>query len=88
LLHIGGKAGPIKWDVAQYKNRNVSVGNAKLAPLGSTFTDLLLKCSAATKIPPKVPLTDKSVHLDLGLLITLTFAPAILVAMLTYECHW
>ena len=36
LLHVGGKVGAVKWDVAQYKNKDVAAGaNAKLAPLGS-----------------------------------------------------
>ena len=48
LLHIGGKAGPIKWDVAQYKNRNVAVGNAKLAPLGSMLIGTRARGSTQT----------------------------------------
>ena len=36
LLHVGGKVGTVKWDVAQYKNKDaVSGDNAKFAPLGS-----------------------------------------------------
>jgi hypothetical protein len=36
VLHVGGKAGAIKWDVAQYKNKDANAGsNAKFAPLGS-----------------------------------------------------
>ena len=36
LLYVGGKAGAIKWDVAQYKNEDSDAGdNAKFAPLGS-----------------------------------------------------
>jgi hypothetical protein len=49
--------------------------------LGVALTDFFLKCSAETKIPPKVLLTERSVHLALGLLITLTFISAILAAM-------
>jgi hypothetical protein len=39
LIHVGGKAGAIKWDVAQYKNKGALASadddNAKFAPLGS-----------------------------------------------------
>ena len=36
LIHVGGKANGIKWDVAQYKNKDAVAGsNAKFAPLGS-----------------------------------------------------
>ena len=39
LIHVGGKAGAIKWDVAQYKNKDALASdgknNAKFAPLGS-----------------------------------------------------
>ncbi len=36
LLHVGGKVGTVKWDVAQYKNKDAVPGdNAKFAPLGS-----------------------------------------------------
>jgi hypothetical protein len=40
LLHVGGKVGTVKWDVAQYKNKDlVSGGNAK-------FALSTLKCTA------------------------------------------
>jgi hypothetical protein len=36
LLHVGGKVGAVKWDVAQYKNKDAAAAhNAKFAPLGS-----------------------------------------------------
>lgn len=39
LVHVGGKVGGVKWDVAQYKNEDARASsgsnNAKFAPLGS-----------------------------------------------------
>ena len=35
LIHVGGKAGDFKWDVAQLKNDTVTASNHRFAPLGS-----------------------------------------------------
>lgn len=38
LIHVGGKAGVVKWDVVQYKSKDLGkddAQNAKFAPLGS-----------------------------------------------------
>jgi hypothetical protein len=36
LYYLPGKVGTVKWDVAQYKNKDAAAGlNAKFAPLGS-----------------------------------------------------
>ncbi|VVH51013.1 hypothetical protein BPUTSESOX_1778 [uncultured Gammaproteobacteria bacterium] len=49
LLHVGGKVGTVKWDVAQYKNKDlVSGDNAKFAPLGSMLVGTKARGITAT----------------------------------------
>jgi hypothetical protein len=49
VLHVGGKAGAIKWDVAQYKNKDAAAGsNAKFAPLGSMLVGVRARGVTAT----------------------------------------
>jgi hypothetical protein len=49
LLHVGGKVGAVKWDVAQYKNKDAAAGsNAKFAPLGSMLVGVKARGVTAT----------------------------------------
>jgi hypothetical protein len=49
LLHIGGKVGTVKWDVAQYKNKDAAAGsNAKFSPLGSMLVGTKARGITAT----------------------------------------
>ncbi|MDC9715473.1 MAG: hypothetical protein PSN36_06645 [Gammaproteobacteria bacterium] len=49
LIHVGGKMGAIKWDVAQIKNDAVYTGgNGKLAPLGSMLIGKSARGGTAT----------------------------------------
>ncbi len=49
LLHVGGKVGTVKWDVAQYKNKDAAAGgNAKFSPLGSMLVGVKARGITAT----------------------------------------
>jgi hypothetical protein len=49
LLHVGGKVGAVKWDVAQYKNKDAAADlNAKFAPLGSMLVGVRARGVTAT----------------------------------------
>ncbi|CAB5498893.1 hypothetical protein AZO1586I_406 [Bathymodiolus thermophilus thioautotrophic gill symbiont] len=49
LLHVGGKVGTVKWDVAQYKNKDAAAGsNAKFSPLGSMLVGTKARGITAT----------------------------------------
>ena len=51
LLHVGGKVGAVKWDVAQYKNKDAAAAhNAKFAPLGSMLVGTKARGVTATAI--------------------------------------
>jgi hypothetical protein len=51
LLHVGGKVGAVKWDVAQYKNKDAAAAhNAKFAPLGSMLVGTKARGGTATAI--------------------------------------
>ena len=51
LLHVGGKVGTIKWDVAQYKNKDAAAGsNAKFSPLGSVLVGTKARGITATAV--------------------------------------
>ena len=51
LLHVGGKVGAVKWDVAQYKNKDAAADhNAKFAPLGSMLVGTSARGVTATAV--------------------------------------
>ncbi|WXT99943.1 MAG: hypothetical protein Ctma_0649 [Catillopecten margaritatus gill symbiont] len=51
LIHVGGKANGIKWDVAQLKNGDaIHAGNAKFAPLGSMLVGTAARGGTSTAV--------------------------------------
>ncbi|CAB5508121.1 hypothetical protein [uncultured Gammaproteobacteria bacterium] len=52
LLHVGGKAGAIKWDIAQYKNKDVvnTHSNSKFTLLGSMLIGHRARGRTATAV--------------------------------------